>query len=297
MRIWNKRTAIGSTVGAVVSVLSGIYLSPALGVITGLLLSGIGLLAANLNYLTEVRNDVDQRLTSLEIELVTIKNALAREPPFPFDVKYLQLQVRNCPLFKRAALRLYRKATAELDTLAEYQLFVSDLEEVFHWLEILFCEIPMIKSIKAISCGEFEEWQESGNWWMQNYLRLHKIAHERGAEIDRIFIVKSHEHAAEVEKVFKSNLKYHIKVKIGLEAMIQRTDMQCSNCILFFNEQQEAVYALVAEHNHEGDFRSAVIYGDPEAVKGVVASYSRINRVSEPYYPNRYQKLLPRKTA
>src|SRR5207237_8567280 len=116
MRVVNKKTIVGATVGAVVvagvSVLSGIYLSPTAGVIIGLLVSTTGFLAANLNYLIELKSDVTQRLVCLDEEFTNIKATLAKEPPFPFDVKYLQLQGRNCALFKHAALREYKRATA-----------------------------------------------------------------------------------------------------------------------------------------------------------------------------------------
>jgi hypothetical protein len=287
MRLGTKKTVVWSTIAAGGTVLSGIFLSPAIGVLTGLLLSTIGLVL-------EVKTESSQRLTAVETQLVTIQTTLAREPPFPFDLKYLQLQERNCPLFKHATLLAYKKATADLDALAQYELFINDLEGVFYWLEQLFCEISIIKSIKAISCGEFDEWQQSDNWWMHNYLRLHKTAIDRGAEIERIFIVKSHDDAATVDRVLKSNVKNRISVRVGLQGSIQRHDMQCSNCILFFNDQHEALYALVAQHNYQGDFENAVIYGDPEKVKGVLASYLRIKSISEPYHS---RKLLPEKTS
>jgi MFS superfamily sulfate permease-like transporter len=298
MRVTNKKALLWSTVGAtVVSVLSGIFLSPAVGVIIGILLSVIYLIVTSIDFIIELKSELTEKLAAIDAELLRIDTRLATKPDLPLEGKYLQLQERNCPLFRRAASRIYKNAIAELETLSGYQIFVTNLEEVFYWLEILFCQILIIKSIKAISFGEFKEWQDLDDWWMQNYLRLHRIAHERGAEIERIFIVKSHHFAVTVQDVFKSNVKHHVNVKIGLQGSIQRADMQNSNCLLFFNEEKEPVYALVAKHNHKGDFESAIIHGDPETVRLIAASYHRISSISEHYHPSHYEKLVPRKTA
>lgn len=298
MRIANKKSLIGSTVAAtVVSVLSGIFFSPAIGVITAILLSVIGLIVTNINVLLELRNELEERLHTLDVELATIKHELATKAGLPLISKYVELQERNCPLFRRAALEVYKNALADLDALAEYKISVPTLEEVFYWLEILFCQIPIIKSIRAISFGEFKEWQECNTWWMQNYLRLHRVALQRGADIERVFIVKSHHYATLVQDVFRNNIKHHINVRVGLHARIQQADMQNSNCLLFFDEQHEPLYALVAKHDHKGDFESAVIYGDPDAVKRIAASYYRIKGISEPYRAGQCERLAPRKTA
>jgi MFS superfamily sulfate permease-like transporter len=298
MRVTNKKTLLWSTaVTTVVSVLSGIILSPAVGVIIGILLSVIYLVVTNIDFILELKSDFIEKLAGIDAELLRIETRLAKKPDLPLESKYLQIQERNCPVFRRAASRIYKNAIAELDTLSGYQIVITDLEEVFYWLDYLFCHLLTVKSIKAVSFGEFKEWQDLDDWWMQNYLRLHRTAHERGADIERIFIVKSHHSAATADDVFKTNVKHHVNVKIGLQGSIQRADMQNSNCLLFFNEEKEPMYALVAKHNHKGDFESAIIYGDTETVRLVATSYHRIEGISEDYRPSCGEQLAPRKTA
>lgn len=298
MIILNKKTWMWWACGILAAtVLTGVFFSAQTGIMIGILLVIAGFFIENLSLTHDLRNHIVRRLIRVESEIDTIKNGLAAKAGLPFVGKYLQLHEGKCPLFKHAAAKVYHNALLDLDLLAQYQLYINKQEEVFYWLEILFCQISSIKEIKALSFGEFREWQMCDTWWMKNYLRLHETAQKRGTQIERIFIVRSNNHVRGVEDAFRNNVKHHVRVKMAMQGQIKSPDMQNSNCLLFYNEQGEPIYALVAQLNQKGDFGHAVIYGDPQKVRMVANSYHRIDSVSELYPPVPPNQQLPRKTA
>lgn len=298
MSALNKKTWMWSACGILAAtILTGVFFSAPVGVMIGILLAIAGFFIEMINLTLDLRNHLVRRLIRVESELDTIKTELATKAGLPFVGKYLQLHEGSCPLFKRAAAKVYQNAIIDLDRLAQYQLHIDQQEEVFYWLEILFCQIPSIMEIKALSFGEFKEWQMCDTWWMKNYLRIHESARSRGAQIERIFIVRSNNHMKGVEDAFRNNVKHHVKVKLAMQGRIKSLDMQNSNCLLFYNERKEPLYALVAQHNQRGEFENAVIYGDPQRVRLVANSYHRIDSISELYPSVPPAQLLARKTA
>jgi len=207
--------------------------------------------------------------------------------------KYLELHDGSCPLFKHAPELVYKKALSDLDALASQQMTISSQEEVNYWLDVLF-KLPMIKAIKATSYGEFKEWMALDSWWLQDYFRLHRVAHKRGATIERTFIVRNEHQAKTVETVFKNNRKYNVLVKVAIEGRIRAADMDAKNCLVFCDKRNEPVYALVAHHTHKEEFQSAVIFGAPSEVAKVATMYAHIDNIAEPYEAD---ELVPLKTA
>lgn len=296
MRVPNKKTLIWSSLGLFISLVTSVFFNSVVGIIVTILLAVVGLISTNISLLLDFRGELDERFKNLENELVALKTELALKAGLPFVSKYLQLQESTCPLFKHASAKVYQSALTELELLGQYQLNVGRLEDVYYWLEILFCHIPFIKEIKATSAGEFKEWQSSDTWWANNYLHIHKVALERGVQIERIFIVRTNYHAQAVESVLRSNAKHGVIVKLAIQGRIQREN-QNTNCLLFYNEQKEPVYALVAHHNKRGDFENAVIYGAPHKVKLVADIYHRIDSISEPYSVIFEERSLALKSA
>lgn len=187
----------------------------------------------------------------------------------------------GCPLFKLAAGEAYQKTQSDLANLKKGELILHSLDDAFHYVEFLFRDFPAITKIKAISSGEFDEWKEHESWWCKRYLDIHKAAFDRGAEIERIFVVKSKQQERSVRDVFQRNIDYNVQVKIALDSRIRPGDRQASNCLLFYDIHNEPLYALVAHHDQEGNFQRAVIYGaNNQNVRLTADMYNRIEGVA-----------------
>jgi hypothetical protein len=223
-------------------------------------------------------------LEQLEIELIKTKSTLAVSMGLPLVTQFLQLQNNDCPLFKRAADEIYQEALSRFDLLHRHEIRTTKLEEVYHWLEFLFRDFVPLKYVRAISSGEFNEWRATDSWWIKHYLGLHQIAHRREVSIERIFIVKGKHLVKTYDDIFQRNAKYNVYVKIALQAGITHADQQVGNCMLFFNESKEPVYALVAYHSNHGNAEEFIMYSDPQKIKLIAETYARISSVARPYF-------------
>jgi hypothetical protein len=227
------------------------------------------------------RSKVRHRI--LEEQLATAKAEFVTKVGLPLLTNYYQLVEEGCPLFKLAAGDAYERTLSHLGNLAKGELVTNQLDEVFHYLEFLFRDSHMIRKIRAISSGEFDEWKEHESWWSRHYLDLHEAAFSRGAEIERIFVVASKQQEKSVQDVFRRNVQHHVQVKIALQSRISPADWQAANCLLFDDEHNEPRYALVAYHDPQGNFQRAVIYGDRHNVRSIADMYNRIEGIARPF--------------
>lgn len=273
MRLSNRTIFLG-IVG--LTVLSGIVLSPA-----GALIVFFG--TSILLLFRDIKQHVRSRHKHLEEELATIKRELASKSGLPLVGKYMQLTEDACPLFQRAAHDVYEKAMTELNSLANFELVVYQQTDVFRHLEFLFRDLTTVKTIRAASWGEFDEWSETESWWGKKYLELHHAAHKRGVKIERIFIVNSKQQERAAAGIFKKNLDHYVTVKVALQSRISAADFQAANCLLFYAEQVDPVYALVASHDAQGHFQRAIIYGDPSHIRAITEMYDRIDGIARRY--------------
>jgi len=223
------------------------------------------------------------RQTRLEAQLATVKSEVASKIGLPLVSAYFQVIEEGCPLFKFAAGNAYERTLSFMTALTNGELEVYQDNEVIHYLEFLFRDFPAIRKIRAISSGEFDEWKEDESWWCRRYLELHEAATNRGAEIERIFVVNSRQQEKAVDGVFQKNLEYKVRVKVALQSKISPMDLQAANCLLFYDEHNESRYALVAYHDNHGHFQRAVIHGNRESVRRITEMYSRIDGVARPY--------------
>lgn len=314
MNIAHKKFLYLSTIGlAVLSFPVGYLFTPSIGILFAML-SAVAVLVYTLittqsenraellhlleetrtglsSAIADIRTEQIQALASLAAELNTINGELATKAGLPFVGKYLALNESGCPVFIHAASRVYMEAMAKIDLLATGQIHISTDDEVLDWLEFLF-QLRDIKFIKAISSGEFKEWERPDSRFMQHYLSLHRTAQESGVSIERIFVVKSDNHARLWNNVFKFNLKHSILVRLAQEEHIRDNDRSITNCLVFYDQRLEPKYALVARHNQKEQFESAVIFGAPEKVRAIADGYHRIEGISEIY-----RAIAPRKTA
>jgi hypothetical protein len=276
--IWIAATAI-------LSLLAKIFLTSTTSIAIGLGLTILGIFIDMKFHQIMNQVKIENELASLKNEVIGMKRELASASGFPLVNKYLELQEGPCPFFKQAARETYQNAVKRFEHLSRYQLHAANLDEVYHWLEILFQDVTIIKEIKAISTGEFSEWRDTNSWWSGHYLNLHNIAHARGVKLDRIFIVSKYQEKSG-EDVFQTNINYHVSVKIASHNNIEPQDVHhYGNCILFYNEQSEPIYALVAHHSSDGHCENVIIYGDPQEIRPIFEAYKRIERVSNPYSP------------
>jgi hypothetical protein len=276
---------------AALSVLTAFYFSRWGGVVCSILfavglliqknISVHGELKKSLTNLTQVHSELKGEVQTVATELATVKNQIATKTGLPVDGKYLELQHDGCELFKYAADRVYQKARKDLEALANRQITIINQEDVYEWLAFLF-KSPNIMSIKATSYGESKEWMAVDSWWLREYVALHRSAQQRGASIERIFIVKNEHDAKSVEGVLRNNRKYNVSVKVAFERRLRPPDLHAKNCLVFCNERDEPLYALIAQHNREG-FQSAVIFGAPHEVEQVATMYHHIAQIAEPY--------------
>lgn len=204
--------------------------------------------------------------------------------PVPIEISFLnsytKLRESPCELFREAAVAKLRTVNAYFDDLANGHLLVQNQSEVFDLLNILFCNIDVIKEIRATSFGEVDEWR---TWWGKQYLDIHKAATKRGAKVERIFILRSEDEVKGAVDVMRTNAAYGV-VKYALRSAISQGDFNnANNCMVFFNRERVPVYSLQAVHDGDGKFLSAVIYNDLPHIKPVIDSYSHINAMSVPF--------------
>jgi hypothetical protein len=304
-----KLVLILSTLGVTgLSILISIFFSRPVALISGILFTVGLLIIQNITVHREFKSALDLKITQVQTnvlnaiqmvatELSTVKGEIATKTGLPFVSKYLELHDGSCPLFKYAAGRVYQKAVHDLNALANQQILITDEADVYDWLQFLF-KLPEIQRIKATSYGEFKEWKAVETWASRDYFELHRMAHQRGATVERIFIVRNEHQAKGGDAVFIFNhhCKYHVLVKVVLEGRIRAADLHARNCLVFCNERDEPLYALIAQHNREG-FQSAVIFGAPAEVEKVTTMYSHIDEEAEPYVDGESKKLAPPKTA
>jgi hypothetical protein len=286
---------------AALSVLTAFYFSRWGGVVCSILFAVGLLIQKNISVHGEQKKSLDHILTqfselkgefqTIGAELARLKGEIATKALLPVDGKYLELKHGGCELFKYAADRVYQKAIKDLDALSNRQITINDQEDVYDWLAFLF-KSPNIMSIKATSYGEVKEWMAVDSWWLREYIALHRLALQRGASIERIFIVKGDHEAKSVEGVLKNNRKYNVSVKVAFERRIRDADLFAKNCLVFCDEHDEPVYALIAQHTSKG-FQSAVIFGAPHEVEQVATRYNHIAQIAEPFVDPSESRKLP----
>lgn len=286
-----------------VSIMAGILLSPMAGIVVASGTTVAGLFWSILSLVYDTRAELQAGLEQLAIEIEKTKDKFAISAGLPFVARYLELQGDNCPLFKRAADEIYHGALSGFDLLHRHELRTTKLEEVYHWLEFLFRDFAPLREIKAISSGEFNEWRATDSWWIKHYLQLHQIAAERDVKVERIFILKGKHQEKTYEDIFQRNAKYQVHVRLALRDRISSADHQLGNCMLFYAEAKEPVYALVAHHNSHGGAEEIIIYRDPQRVRQIAETYSRIASAARPYLTTNAISLgqssvaVPRKSA
>lgn len=260
--------------GLVISVLAAIFLSTTAGIIVAFALT-----IAYIFY--DIRVEIRAGREQLEREIIKMRDEFAVKLG-PLS-RLIQIRDNNCPLFSQAAEEIYQEALNRIELLERRELRTTNLEEVYHWLEFLFCHFADLKVIKAVSSGEFDEWRATDSWWIEQYLRLHQVAHTREIKIERIFILKTKRLVKTYEDIFQMNAKHHVQVKLAAHSHISHADHQLGNCMLFYTDNKEPIYALVAYHNNHGSAEEVVIYSEPQKIKPIAEAYARISRVAESY--------------
>jgi len=251
---------------------------------TGLIvLFGTTLVSLAVSLAWELDRSFKAQQARLEAQLAMVKSELGSKIASPLVSTYSQVIEEGCPLFQLAAVTSYQRTLSFLTTLKEGEIEIDQHAEVFHYLGFLFRECPVIRKIKAISTGEFDEWKEEESWWPKQYFGLHEAAINRGVEIERIFVVSSRQQAKAVDVVFQRNNDYHIRVKVAIQSKISPADLQVANCLLFYDEHDEPRYALVAYRDNHGNFQRAVIHGNPESVRRITEMYNRIDGIARPW--------------
>lgn len=293
-----KKTLFLFSLGVLgVSVLASIFLSPTAGVMVacGTTIAGLfwNILSQNhdilsqnhdiLRQIHDLRVELHTEVEKLAIEITKTKDEFAVSAGLPLVSQYLELQADNCPLFKQAADEIYQQAVSGFELLHRNELRTTRLEEVYHWLEFLFRDFGPLKKIKAVSSGEFNEWRATDSWWIKHYMQLHLIAHEREVQIERIFILKGKYQIKTFEDIFQRNQRHQVQVKLAIHDRISSTDHQMGNCMLFYTESKEPVYALVAHHDNHGQAEEIIIYRDPQKIRRIAEAHARISSVAKLY--------------
>jgi len=277
IEIWVAVVTICVTIP--MSFLAEIFFSVPAALVTGFGLTIIGLFV-------DLKINLHSHRLKLEGELEQMKRELPSRTGFPLVTEYLRLKDGPCPLFRSAAEGVYMNALTELRSLGSHRLRLTDMTEVYHWLEYLFCEIPMIKQIRAVSCGELAEWSDTSNWWGTSYLRIHDAAYSHGVMLQRIFIVERNRRA--YDPVFRTNLAHHIDVLVATQEHVNPDDLAfAGNSIAFYDVHALPVYALVAKHDPNAQLQEMIIYGDQEDIKPIIEVHRRFESVAEPYRPSR----------
>jgi hypothetical protein len=284
VRTPSKKTLFLSSLGVLsISILAGISLSPMAGILIACATTNAGLFWSILSLIYDTRADFQAGLERLALEIAKTQDEFAARAGLPLLTQYMELQDDDCPLFKQAADEVYQDAKNRLTKLHQHELHTDNLEQAYRWLEFLFRDFGPLREVKAISSGEFNEWRATDSWWIKRYLRLHQLAHERGIRIERIFIIKAKHQLKTYEDIFQRNVEYHVKVKLALHGRVGSADHKIGNCILFYTERKEPVYALVAQHDKHGELEHIIVYRDPQKIKHIVESYERIDSVAKSY--------------
>lgn len=290
MRASSKKSLFLSSLGVlIISALAGIFLSATAGILVACATTIACLYWSILSHLYDIqtlihdnRTELQKDLDRLAIEVSRIQGEFAEQAGLSIVTQYLQLRDHDCPLFTKEAEEIYQETVDKFAMLQRHELRTDNHEQVYHWLEFLFRDFDSLKRIRAISSGEFNEWRAVDSWWIRHYLRLHQIAHARGVQIERIFILKAKNQVRTYEDVFRRNIDYNVDVKIALRDRIGPADFKVGNCMLFYTERKEPIYALVAHHNHHGDLEGVVIYRDTQAIKHIAEAYERIASIAKP---------------
>jgi hypothetical protein len=182
------------------------------------------------------------------------------------------------PLLREAAENKYAEDLNFFEGLEKGQIILSSHAGVHRVINGLFADPNNnIATIGATSSGEITEWR-SHDWWITSYLKLHQTATQNEKAIKRTFILGPNERLEDVADVLQAVTEAGTLVSTVTWRAVSPEDFKlASNCLVFFDRDGKALYALVAEHDFEGHLFEAIFYVNMEDVQRVAAAYQRIS--------------------
>ena len=111
----------------------------------------------------------------------------------------------KCDVVRTLAESKYVDTRVFYEDLSKGRIPLTDETDVYQILDLLFCDIPVVKVIHATSYGELDEWRDGDSWWVKSYIRTQAVALKQRKHVTRIFILREGAQDVRAVEVLQAN--------------------------------------------------------------------------------------------